>query len=142
MRDRLTRTQRSWNMSRIRGRDNKETEGVILSLLRRNGITGWRRHLKLLGRPDFAFIDKKVALFVDGCFWHGCPRHSNLPKSNRTFWKRKFITNKERDLFVSITLRSKGWKVVRIWEHELTHQTQQRVISRIKKALHRNKITD
>jgi DNA mismatch endonuclease (patch repair protein) len=107
-------------MSRIRGRGNKETEIVLAVLLRRNGITGWRRHLPLLGRPDVAFPKYKIAVFVDGCFWHGCPKHSNMPINNRAFWVRKLSGNKSRDTLVTRTLRKNGWQVLRIWEHDLT----------------------
>jgi len=72
--DTLTPTARSSVMSRVRGRGNKVTELKLLALLRQNKITGWRRHLRLPGKPDFAFPKKKVSVFVDGCFWHGCPK--------------------------------------------------------------------
>ena len=81
--------------------------------------TGWRRQLPLPGRPDFAFPKAKVAVFTDGCFWHGCPRCYTRPKSNRKFWDTKVIRNRERDREVSRGLRRKGWRVVRIWEHAL-----------------------
>jgi DNA mismatch endonuclease (patch repair protein) len=60
-----------------------------------------------------------VAVFVDGCFWHGCPKHSTVPATHRPFWKRKLTANKLRDRRVNRTLRRKGWRVVRIWEHDL-----------------------
>lgn len=106
-------------MSRIRGRGNKGTEVVVASLLRRNGLSGWRRHQMLFGRPDFLFRKERVAVFVDGCFWHGCARHGNAPASNKDFWARKLAANKNRDKRVSRELRRNGWKVLRIWEHEL-----------------------
>jgi DNA mismatch endonuclease (patch repair protein) len=70
-------------------------------------------------RPDFVFQKLKVAVFVDGCFWHGCPTHGTQPKGNRAFWKKKFAANIARDLLVTKTLRSLGWRVLRIWEHTL-----------------------
>ncbi|MGA7193765.1 MAG: DNA mismatch endonuclease Vsr [Anaerolineales bacterium] len=84
-----------------------------------------------LGKPDFVFPKRKIALFVDGCFWHGCPKHSSAPKSNRRFWMKKLKANKERDKFVNRELRKSGWKVVRVWEHELTQP--EKVIVRLKK---------
>ena len=144
MADVFTRAKRSDVMSRIRSRGNKDTEVAFANLLRRNHITGWRRHLKLridqsagvavsvqsravlvkkkrskVVRPDFVFPQAKVAVFVDGCFWHGCPIHSKVPATNRTFWKKKLVTNKSRDRLVNKQLGSAGWRIVRIWEHDL-----------------------
>jgi DNA mismatch endonuclease Vsr len=80
------------------------------------------RHLSLTVRPDFVFLKSWTAVFVDGCFWHGCPRHATKPANNRAFWKKKLAGNKTRDRLVNRTLRRAGWKVVRIWEHELARQ--------------------
>lgn len=110
---------RSRIMSAIRGRWNVTTELRLAGALRRAGITGWRRHLKLPGRPDFAFPQQKVAVFVDGCFWHGCPRCYKPPKRNAVFWAEKISANRERDRRVALALRRKGWAVVRLREHEL-----------------------
>jgi DNA mismatch endonuclease (patch repair protein) len=74
-------------MSLINGRGNKQTEKVLLFHLRQAKVTGWRRHLPLPGKPDFAFTKQKVAVFVDGCFWHGCPKCYTRPKTNRAFWE-------------------------------------------------------
>lgn len=119
MPDVFTQKKRSDVMSRIRGRGNKATELLLMRLLRNNHITGWRRHQQILGRPDFIFASGKVAIFVDGCFWHCCPRHLTLPSNNRSFWLRKLAGNRSRDLHVNRELRKKGWRVLRIWEHDL-----------------------
>jgi len=119
MADVFSKAKRSDVMSRIRGRGNKDTELRLAFLLRQNSITGWRRHLPLAGRPDFAFPKHKVAIFVDGCFWHCCPRCVNVPASNTDFWLTKLETNVRRDRRVNRELKSVGWKVVRVWEHEL-----------------------
>jgi DNA mismatch endonuclease (patch repair protein) len=71
------------------------------------------------GRPDFANKKHKIVIFIDGCFWHGCSQHYKKPKSNRDYWKNKIRKNMERDSKVRIELESKGWKVMRIWEHEI-----------------------
>ena len=134
MADVFTKAKRSAVMSRIRGRGNKDTEIALARLLRQNKITGWRRHLPIFGRPDFAFPKQKLAMFVDGCFWHGCPEHSSLPVNNRAFWKRKFSTNKSRDILVTRTLRSQGWRVLRIWEHELGRKNTAKLCRRISRA--------
>ena len=119
MSDVFTKAKRSEVMSRIRGRGNKETELVFAKLLRAHGITGWRRHQSLFGRPDFTFRNERIVVFVDGCFWHGCPKHSNIPINNRPFWQNKLLANKVRDRLVTKTLRGEGWLVMRIWEHDL-----------------------
>jgi len=133
MADVFTKEKRSEVMSRIRGKENKDTELVMIQILRSSHISGWRRNQVLLGKPDFIFPKQKVALFVDGCFWHGCPKHSNMPKNNREFWEKKLQGNKDRDKYVSRILRRSKWKVVRIWEHELSNSN--RVVKRIIAAL-------
>lgn len=110
---------RSTLMSNIRGKDNKATELRLISIMRENGIIGWRRHQPLIGRPDFVFRKFKIAIFVDGCFWHGCPRCYRAPKSNQTFWEEKLSRNRARDRKVTRELRRAGWRVIRIWEHSL-----------------------
>ncbi len=119
-------------MSRIRGRGNKETELALAKFFRVAGITGWRRHQNLFGRPDFTFRRQRVVIFVDGCFWHGCPRHSNMPANNREFWEKKLSGNKTRDRLVSRTLRKDGWHVLRIWEHDLRRGQQLSFIKKLK----------
>ena len=118
--DKVTKTQRSRNMSAVKSRNNLSTEIRVLKLLREAKLTGWRRHYKKLrGVPDFVFPKYKIAVFVDGCFWHGCEKHRPLPRTNSAFWKEKISRNKERDKETTKTLKSKGWKVIRIWEHNL-----------------------
>ena len=117
--DIFSKRQRSDIMSRIRSRGNRSTELEFARLLRAARITGWRRHQRLPGNPDFVFIKHRLAVFVDGCFWHGCKRCCHTPSSNRNFWEPKILRNRQRDRFVGRTLRKTGWKVLRIWEHEL-----------------------
>jgi DNA mismatch endonuclease (patch repair protein) len=119
MPDVFTKAKRSAVMSRIRGRGNKDTELALMKLLRQHGITGWRRNQNVFGKPDFLFRRNRLALFVDGCFWHGCKKHCKIPAGNRGFWKKKFAANKARDRRVNSELRKLGWRVVRIWEHDL-----------------------
>ena len=133
MPDVFTKVKRSEVMSRIKGRGNRETEGALARLLREHGITGWRRHLPLTGRPDFAFRREHVAVFVDGCFWHQCPKCSNMPVNNHAFWKEKLSKNVERDRRVTRALRYEGWRVLRIWEHDL--RRPERSIRRLLRAL-------
>ena len=135
MSDVFTKAKRSEVMSRIRGRGNKDTELALAKLLRRHGIKGWRRNKPVFGKPDFVFPKLKLAIFVDGCFWHGCPKHATKPANNRAFWRRKLSSNKKRDQVVNQTLRKAGWRVLRIWEHELARKNETQLVQRIKRAL-------
>lgn len=119
MSDVFTKAQRSDIMSRIRSRGNKDTELALVKLFRQHGITGWRRNQKVFGKPDFIFRRNRLALFVDGCFWHGCPRCYRRPRSNQKYWAEKIARNKARDRCVNRGLRKLGWRVLRIWEHNL-----------------------
>src|SRR5436190_20726149 len=127
--------KRSKVMSCIRSRGNKDTELALARLLRLNRIAGWRRNQPIFGKPDFIFRRERLALFVDGCFWHGCLKHSKPPRSNQTYWRAKMIRNKARDRSVSSALRKKGWRVLRIWEHELARKNEIRLSRRIQRAL-------
>jgi DNA mismatch endonuclease, patch repair protein len=129
-------TRAKWSdvMSRIHGRGNKDTEVALAKFLRRNKITGVRRHQPMFGKPDFVFPKSKLAIFVDGCFWHGCPKHATKPKNNRAFWKRKLSANKKRDRLVNQTLRARGWRVLRIWEHELAPKNATRLVRRLRRS--------
>lgn len=104
-------------MSRIRSAGNRSTELRLVSLMKEAGITGWRRRFGLMGNPDFVFPKERVAVFVDGCFWHGCPRCRNIPLTNAAYWAAKNERNRTRDRLVARLLRREGWTVVRIWEH-------------------------
>ncbi len=119
MADIFTKAKRSEVMSLIRGKGNRSTEGALAAFFRREGITGWRREQPLFGKPDFVFRAERVAVFVDGCFWHGCPKHGRKPKTRKAFWTAKIERNAARDRLVTRTLRASGWRVMRVWEHDL-----------------------
>lgn len=136
--DTLTSIERSERMSRVRGRGNQSTELRIIALMRAAGITGWRRGSPLPGKPDFVFRTEKVAIFVDGCFWHGCPRHGRTPKSRSDFWLNKLAQNVRRDRAVTLALRASGWMVLRIWECALARSRAGRTMARIARALGRD----
>jgi len=106
-------------MAAIRSSGNRATELRLMAIFRAHGITGWRRHLPLPGRPDFVFPRARLAVFVDGCFWHGCRWHCRMPKSHKSFWNSKINRNKTRDRIVVRMLRKEGWRVLRLWEHAL-----------------------
>lgn len=128
--DIIKKETRSKLMASVKSRGNKTTELKMVSLLKKSNLNGWRRHLKLPGTPDFCWPQKKIALFVDGCFWHGCPY--TKPATNISFWKNKIIANKARDKRVNLKLRSMGWSVIRVWECKLSKPG---ILLKIKKKL-------
>ena len=161
MPDVFSKAKRSEVMSRIRSTGNKDTEQKLAGLMRAAGITGWRRQVKLRVktwrseksrskqgdsakvyagkalqvRPDFVFRAERVAVFVDGCFWHGCPRHATRPIQNRAFWDAKLARNKARDRAVTRGLKKAGWTVLRIWECALAVKRSPATLRRIEQAL-------
>lgn len=101
-----------------RERKSAHSQGGRLKAVGRDSArAGSRRQPRV--KPDFVFPQHRVAVFVDGCFWHGCPRHGSLPANHRAFWRKKLAANRTRDRLVHRTLRRCGWRVVRIWEHDL-----------------------
>ncbi len=133
--DTVSPEKRSAIMRAVRSTGNKATEIVLMKLMREHEITGWRRCVCLQGKPDFVFAKQKIVIFVDGCFWHGCSKHCRMPKGNRKYWQTKIVTNKVRDASVTRTLRRAGWRVLRVWEHELAKKNEARLVRRIQRAL-------
>ena len=133
MTDMFTRKKRSEIMSRIRSRGNAATELRFIKIMRLRRITGWRRGSKLPGQPDFVFPKNRVAVFIDSDFWHGNPREFRLPRSNLRYWRRKILSNKERDRRVNRTLRAEGWRVLRFWQSSLACMAS--VTARLQHAL-------
>lgn len=119
-------------MSAIRCKGNATTELLLASLLRRAGLSGWRRHQPVFGKPDFVWQQHRTAVFVDGCFWHGCPRCYRPPRANVQYWREKIARNRKRDRKVIRELRENGWQVVRIWECQIAAQGS---LDRIARAL-------
>ncbi|HUI07027.1 MAG TPA: very short patch repair endonuclease [Verrucomicrobiae bacterium] len=131
------RLSRSELMSRIRSSGNLTTEIRLARLLRKSHMAGWRRGLAIPGQPDFAWPVLKVAVFVDGCFWHGHDCDRNLkPKRNARYWQEKIQRNVARDRRVSRRLKKNGWTVIRIWECMLT-KSPTRCLNQIGTALRR-----
>ncbi|MEK7677789.1 MAG: very short patch repair endonuclease [Verrucomicrobiota bacterium] len=133
MADIFTKEKRPAVMAAVRSTGNKDTEVSMVRIFRTHGIKGWRRHLLLTGKPDFAFPKERVAVFVDGCFWHGCSVHCRMPASNRSYWRRKIGRNVTRDRVVTRALAAAGWTVLRVWEHNLRKPGQ--VVRRVVTAL-------
>jgi len=133
MTDVFSPDQRSRIMARIRSAGNRSTELRFAILLRECGIRGWRRGSKLPGRPDFVFRKERLAVFIDGDFWHGNPKRFRIPKSNLSYWRPKIEGNRRRDRAVNRMLRAQGWAVVRFWESSLRNPG--RVTARLRKLL-------
>ena len=131
--DVFDKAKRSAVMSRIRSEGNRGTELRLIELMRAYKVTGWRRKQKIFGRPDFVFWQSRTAVFVDGCFWHGCRKCGLNPVTNAEFWSTKIAGNKMRDRKVNCELRRLGWRVVRIWGHELKNGAK--VIEQLKRVL-------
>lgn len=135
MADVFTSEVRSKIMALVRSSGNASTEEKLVNLFRAYGITGWRRRVCLPGSPDFVWYRQRVALFVDGCFWHGCPRHRSMPTSRVEYWSAKLARNINRDRNVAAELRARGWMVIRVWECALSQRRQRATLRRIIKAL-------
>jgi len=133
MPDVFTKKKRSQVMAAVRSTGNRTTELRLAAILRAHRITGWRRHQPLLGKPDFIFRRQRLAVFVDGCFWHGCPRHLRMPQDNRPYWKRKIASNIRRDRETTRRFQQAGWRVLRVWEHAL--RSPEAVAERIRLTL-------
>lgn len=136
--DVVSPSKRSQVMASIRSRGNKSTELRFIRILKECGLVGWRRGYPLSGRPDFTFPKQRVAVFLDGCFWHGCERHCRMPASNRQYWAQKIDRNKRRDQSVTKMLRNKGWVVIRFWEHDLKGEVGMKKIRTLAQLLQRN----
>lgn len=134
--DKVTKETRSKIMSRIRSKGNKSTEARVRAALAVSGVRGWVMHPKsVTGRPDFFFPKKRLAVFIDGCFWHGCPKCYRRPSSRQEYWDKKLERNMARDRIVNQELQSDGITVMRVWEHDVTHYLSG-IIEHIRKELH------
>jgi DNA mismatch endonuclease (patch repair protein) len=116
--DDITREQRRRCMSAVRSLNTKP-EIILRRTLWHNGIRGYRLRSRLVGHPDLYFPGMKLAVFVDGCFWHGCRECKRIPSTRSEFWSRKISANRKRDRIVDSKLAQSGITVVRMWEHEV-----------------------
>jgi DNA mismatch endonuclease (patch repair protein) len=126
---------RSVVMRNVRSKGNKSTELRLITLFHENGITGWRRNYPVKGHPDFVFVDKQVAIFVDGCFWHGHDCRNTRPKENAAYWEKKRERNIRHDKEITYAFETRGWTVVRIWECELKKKNLHKTLTRLQEAL-------
>jgi DNA mismatch endonuclease (patch repair protein) len=134
--------RRSANMRAILSSGNKTTEVRLLSLLKEHRLRGWKLHPPHFpGNPDLVIPKGKLAVFLDGCFWHGCPKCGHIPKTNRAYWRVKIARNRTRDARITRTLRKSGYHVVRIWECDLRLHPN-KCISRIRRIVVETTRTD
>ena len=127
--------KRSKAMGAVKGSGNKTTEVRFRLALVRNRIKGWQVRPKgIKGNPDFIFLKKKITIFVDGCFWHGCPKCGHIPKTNNSYWGAKLDRNKVRDKKNNRILRKEGYKVLRFWEHDIKNDLA-KCITRLKTGM-------
>jgi DNA mismatch endonuclease (patch repair protein) len=132
--DNLSHSQRRKNMQHIRSKDTA-MEIVVRSELHKHGYRFRKNVLSLPGRPDIVFPKARLVVFLDSCFWHQCPYHSVLPKTNRAYWLPKLKKNKLRAKIVGKLLKKDRWTVLRFWEHQLVDQ--EKVISKIELYLNK-----
>src|SRR5690349_13448290 len=117
--DKVSKKVRSEVMSTVRSKNTK-LEQNLFDLLKNLGLSNFETHVEeLLGKPDVVFVQERVIVFLDSCFWHGCPKHLRMPATNIEYWQNKIEKNKSRDRFQRRELKKQGWRVVRVWEHEL-----------------------
>ena len=121
--DNLTPAQRKKNMQHICS-EGTEPERLVTSALKRKKVYFSKNVKTLIGKPDIVFRKKKLAVFIDSCFWHACPYHFRDPKSNKKYWTPKIKRNKERDKEVNKWYKKNGWKVLRFWEHSINNNIE------------------
>ena len=131
MADVFDKEKRSDIMKHVRSKGNKSTELKLIEVFKELGITGWRRNYTVIGHPDFVFLNKRVAVFVDGCFWHGHNCRNTRPATNSEYWNRKRERNRLHDEEITKRFKSRGWSVIRIWECELKTANRPAIISRL-----------
>lgn len=123
--------KRSDIMSKVRSKNNKSTELKLIQIFQDNNIKGWRRNYPVKGHPDFVFLDKKIAVFVDGCFWHGHDCRNTRPSDNAEYWNKKRERNIRHDKEVTTLFEQRGWTVIRIWECELNRKNRSALMEKL-----------
>lgn len=134
--------KRSEIMRKVKSKNNKSTELRLIEIFKKNGIKGWQRNYSVKGHPDFVFLKQKIAVFVDGCFWHGHDCRNTNPSDNRDYWSNKRERNRKHDEEVSAMFEARGWTVLRIWECELKRKNESILVDRIINAFHDSKSDD
>ena len=131
MADVFSAEKRSQVMKSVRSSQNKSTELKLIEYFRQRQITGWQRKYKVKGHPDFVFLKRRIAVFVDGCFWHGHDCRNTRPSANAEYWNRKRQKNMDHDKEITALFEKRGWTVIRIWECELQKKNRNILDSKI-----------
>lgn len=130
MTDVFSKQKRSEVMATVKSKNSK-IERIVAKTLKDKSLR-YRLHSKVLpGKPDFYFTKLKTVIFVDSCFWHGCRYHGTKPQTNSEFWENKIARNKARDREVNLIYKKMGWKVIRIWEHQIFFDTNRKILDKI-----------
>lgn len=135
MADVFDRDKRSDIMRQVRSKGNKSTELKLIMVFKTLGITEWRRNYAVIGHPDFVFLKKRIAIFVDGCFWHGHDCRNTRPVENAEYWDAKRERNKKHDKAITDRFENRGWVVIRIWECELKKRNLPLLKTKLKPCL-------
>lgn len=135
MSDVFDKEKRSDIMRQVKSKKNKSTELRLIEIFKQNGIKGWKRNYPVNGHPDFVFLKQRIAIFVDGCFWHGHDCRNTRPADNHEYWQKKRERNIQRDCEVTALFEARGWTVLRIWECELKKKNEIALLARINSYL-------
>ena len=131
MADVFDNKKRSEIMSKVRSKNNKSTELKLIEVFKEIGSVGWKRNYPVKGHPDFVFLDKKIAIFVDGCFWHGHDCRNTRPSDNADYWTKKRERNMKHDKEITELFERRGWTVIRIWECELKKKNRDLLLKKL-----------
>lgn len=126
---------RSEIMRSVKSKNTKSTELALIKLFKENHITGWRHTYNVKGHPDFVFLKKRIAIFVDGCFWHGHDCRNTRPTAHAEYWAKKREKNMQHDKEITERFEKRGWTVVRIWECELKKKNLSKTTERLTSLL-------
>lgn len=137
--DKITKEKRSEIRRSIKAQS--KLENTVSKALWKRGIRFRKNERTLLGTPDISIKKHKIVIFIDSCFWHGCPVHGKTPSSNIDFWETKISNNKERDRKITSYYEEKGWNIRRVWEHELTKANFDKTIEDLTSFINAHKHT-
>lgn len=135
MADVFSKEDRSGIMRKVKSSGNQSTEMKLIQYFDAHHITGWRRHYNVKGHPDFVFMPLRIAIFVDGCFWHGHDCRNTHPADNAEYWEKKRQRNIDHDRAVTAMFEKRGWTVIRIWECELRKKNAETLNKKLQSLL-------
>ena len=136
MADIFDERKRSEIMSKVKSSGNKSTEMRLIQIFHTFGISGWKRNYKVKGHPDFVFLQSRIAVFVDGCFWHGHDCRNTVPANNAVYWNKKREKNMQHDAEITTLFEKRGWTVIRVWECELAKKKYDVLKKKLEPLMH------